>query len=122
MAENNNQSVSKDLMLKCIGGILLIVLSGFLGSLWKDSMLHGREIQDLKSWQENIKAEMPTLRQLDKGYGQLHYQTLETHKLVRELLDALKIQQSELDKQNVQQIRFQILLEEIKSQTARRNK
>ena len=106
--------------LKVLATVLLLLATGLIGFVWKATLDHGRASQDLQTWRGMIERDITTVRQLDKDAGQITYQVSETHKLLRELLDTLKAQQAELDKQTVQQVRFQVTLEEIRAQMGRR--
>ena len=107
-------------VLKVLASVLLLLATGLIGFMWKATLDHGRALQDLQTWRSMIERDIATVRQLDKDAGQITYQVAETHKLLRELLDTLKAQQAELDKQTVQQVRFQVTLEEIRSQIGRK--
>lgn len=121
MAERHSTPVTSEQVLRVCGIVLLTLLTGLVGVVWKATMDHGRMLQDMTTWRSMIERDLATVRQLDKDAGQVTYQVTETHKLLRELLDTLKGQQTELDRQAVQQVRLQVTLEEIRSQLGRKH-
>ena len=122
MALNSN-GISTSQVLRVVGGLFLLGLTGMLGALWKDSLQQSRDITILQAWQGSVERELPALRTLDKNASQATYQLGEMYTALKDMLVALKAQQAQLDtlqvNQRMQDVKLQATLDRIEVQIRR---
>ena len=123
MATNGN-GISTTQVLRVVGGLFLLGLTGMLGALWKDSLQQSRDITILQTWQGSVDRELPALRALDKNASQSTYQLGEMYAALKDMVVALKAQQAQLDtlqvNQRMQDLKLQATLDRIETQVRKR--